>query len=128
MEPLPKRPRGGRPKSDPAEKRGLSLSVRLSENEAEALKQKATLMGLTPTQYMREASLSRRLPSPPVPAINREEYAALARLAANLNQLTKLANEGRSVVIAPDLLKKLIGETKSLRLALLGVEHDRQSG
>lgn len=45
MELLPKRPRGGRPKSDPAEKRGLSLSVRLSENEAETLKQKADLMG-----------------------------------------------------------------------------------
>lgn len=127
MEPLPKRPRGGRPKIDLAEKRSLSLSVRLSENEAKALKLKADLMGLTPTQYMREAALSRRLPLPPVPAINREEYAALARLAANLNQLTKMANEGRSVVIAVDLLKKLIDETKSLRLALLGVEHDCQS-
>ena len=83
---------------------------------------------MTPAQWLREAALSRRLPLPPVPAINREEYAALARLAANLNQLTKLANEGRSVVIASDLLKKLIDETKSLRLALLGVEHDRQSG
>jgi hypothetical protein len=34
------------------------------------------------------AALSRRLPPPPVDAINRAQYVELARLAANLNQLT----------------------------------------
>ena len=128
MEPLPKRPRGGRPKRDPSTVRECRINARFTEEEHATLCTKAEGMSMTPAQWLREAALSRRLPLPPVPAINREEYAALARLAANLNQLTKLANEGRSVVIASDLLKKLIDETKSLRLALLGVEHDRQSG
>jgi hypothetical protein len=66
--------------------------------------------------------LSRRLPSPPVAAINREQYVELARLAANLNQLTRLANEGRNVTIADGLLARLLAETQRLRRSLLGVK------
>ena len=76
---------------------------------------------MTPAQWLREAALTRRLPSPPVPAINREQYAELARLAANLNQLSKKANEGQAVTISDALLKLTIEETKRLRLALLGI-------
>jgi hypothetical protein len=78
-------------------------------------------MHLTPAQWLREAALTRRLPSPPVAAINREQYVELARLAANLNQLTRLANEGQRVVVADGLLERLASETRRLRLALLGV-------
>jgi len=80
-------------------------------------------MGLTPAQWLREAALSRRLPSPPVPAINREQYADLARLSANLNQLTKLANSGQTVTVADALLQRLADEVGRLRLALLGADH-----
>jgi hypothetical protein len=61
------------------------------------------------------------LSPPPVAAINREHYVALARLAANLNQLTRLANEGKKVTVADALLSSLAHETKLLRLALLGI-------
>lgn len=50
-----------------------------------------------------------------------EQYAQLARLAANLNQLTRLANEGGRVTIADDLLATMTIGTKRLRLALLGI-------
>jgi hypothetical protein len=95
-------------------------SVRVSAEEYAALRAKAEQMGMTPAQWLREAALSRRLPSPPVPPINREQYAELARLAANLNQLTRLANEGRPVTVADALLQRLAGEVGRLRLALIG--------
>ena len=76
---------------------------------------------MTPAQWLRVAALSRRLPSPPVAAINREQYAELARLAANLNQLARLANEGGRVKVADALLMRMTLEAKRLRLALLGI-------
>ena len=75
---------------------------------------------MTPAQWLREAALTRRLPAPPVSAINREQYAELARLAANLNQLTRLANEGDRVTVATALLAKLQTELSRLRLELIG--------
>ena len=77
-------------------------------------------MAMTPAQWLREAALTRRLPSPPVSAINREQYAELARLSANLNQLTRLANEGDRVTIATALLAKIKAEVSRLRLDLIG--------
>lgn len=112
--------KGGRPKGDPAALRSATIGVRVSPGEHAVLIAKAAHMNLPPAQWLREAALSRRLPSPPVPTINRQEYAELARLAANLNQLTRLANEGGRVVIANGLLERLTLETKRLRLALLG--------
>jgi hypothetical protein len=55
-----------------------------------------------------------------VPPINREQYAELARLSGNLNQLAKLANSGQGVTVADALLQRLAGEVGRLRLALLG--------
>lgn len=112
--------RGGRPKGNPAAVRTSTIGVRVSAEEYAALRAKAEQMGMTPAQWLREAALSRRLPSPPVPAINREQYAELARLSANLNQLTRLANSGQPVVVADGLLHRLAEEVGTLRLALLG--------
>ncbi len=120
----PRRGRGGRPKGDPAAVRVSTIGVRVSAGEYADLRAKAEQMGMTPAQWLREAALSRRLPSPPVPPINREQYAELARLAANLNQLTRLANEGRPVTVADALLQQTIDEVRRLRLALLGLGSD----
>ncbi|WP_139335856.1 hypothetical protein [Janthinobacterium sp. TND4EL3] len=57
-----------------------------------------------------------------MPAINREEYADLARLSANLNQLARAGNEGRNVVISNDLVESLRAEVNQLRLALIGMK------
>lgn len=118
---LPKRGRGGRPKHEAGTVRDVTIGVRVAPLELIALKAKAEQMGLTPAHWLREAALSRRLPSPPVPPINREEYAELARLSSNLNQLAKLANGGQSVVVADALLQRLADEVGRLRLALIGV-------
>jgi len=117
----PKRGRGGRPKNEPGTVRDVTIGVRVSPSEYVALKIKTEALSVTPAQWLRQAALSRRLPSPPVPAINREEYANLARLAANLNQLAKAANEGRNVVVNDGLMERLTAEVNRLRLGLLGM-------
>lgn len=118
----PRKARGGRPKGDPSAVRASTIGVRVSADEYAALKAKAGQMSMTPAQWLREAALSRRLPSPPVPAINREQYVELARLAANLNQLARAANEGQAVTVNDHLMQRLTAEVKRLRLALLGTE------
>ena len=116
----PKRGRGGRPKNEPGTVRDVTIGVRVAPAELAALTAKAEQMSMTPAQWLREAALSRRLPSLPVPAINREQYAELARLSANLNQLAKLANSGQPVTVADAPLQRLAGEVGRLRLGLLG--------
>ena len=116
----PKRGRGGRPKNAPGTVRATTIGVRVSPAELATLQAKAEQMSMTPAHWLREAALSRRLPSPPVPPINREQYAELARLSANLNQLAKLANSGQPVTVADALLQSLAGEVGRLRLGLLG--------
>lgn len=115
----PKR-RGGRPKGDPAAVRVATIGVRVSAEEYSRLRSKSDAMSMTPAQWLREAALTRRLPSPPVPPINREQYAELARLSANLNQLAKAANEGRVIPMDEELLHNVSKEVSRLRLALLG--------
>ncbi len=116
----PKRGRGGRPKKAPGTVRAVTIGVRVAPAELEALTAKAEQMGMTPAHWLREAALSRRLPSPPVPPINREQYAELARLSANLNQLAHAANIGQPVIVDSLLLQQLAGEVGRLRLALIG--------
>ncbi len=124
-ETAPRKLKGGRPKGDPNAVRIYRVNARLSASELATLTAKADQMGMTPAQWLREAALFRRLPSPPVPAINREEYANLARLSANLNQLSKAFNEGRAVTVNNTLLEQLSIEVNQLRLALIGINNDR---
>ena len=120
----PRRGRGGRPRHAPGTVRAETIGVRVTPAEYAALRAKAETLGTTPAQWLRQAALSRRLPPPPVPAINREEYAELARLSGNLNQLARLANSGQAVVVADALLERLVSEVSRLRQALLGLDTD----
>jgi hypothetical protein len=124
-DPTPRKSKGGRPKGDPAAVRTITIGVRVSTGEYAALRERAAALHMTPSEWLRTAALSRRLPPPPVAAINRAQYVELARLAANLNQLTRLANEGQRVTIANGLLAQLLSETQRLRLSLLGVQGER---
>lgn len=122
--------KGGRPRNDPMTLRQKTIGVRVSASEYGAMRAKAIQMHMTVAQWLREAALTRHLPSPPVAAINRAQYVKLSRLSSNLNQLAHLANEGKPVKVADGLLIELIGETRRLRSSLLGVnvfQDDRQS-
>jgi hypothetical protein len=115
------RSRGGRPRLPLADVRTPTIGVRVSPAEHAQLCERAAACGMRPAQFLREAALSRRLPAPPAPAVNRDRYVSLARLSANLNQLAKHANAGRQVTVDDALLVQMIGEVNQLRLALIGV-------
>ena len=115
-----------RPKGDPANVRGMTIGVRVTDAEYAALREKAEALHISPAQWLRDAALKRRLPSLPAPAINIEEYGTLARLSANLNQLVRLAHEGRAVTINEDMIQHLMAEVARLRLALLGQGGDAE--
>lgn len=111
--------------------RASRFSVYVSAAERAAITERAAHMGMTPATWLRTAALERRLPSaqkPPVPAVNREQYAELARLAANLNQLAHVANERKrglfsgGVKVDTELLEQVRAELVRLRLSLLGVD------
>lgn len=115
-----KKGRGGRKKQPDETIRKATIGVRVTDAEYAALRTKSAEMGMSPATWLRTAALDRRLPPPPVPAINREQYAELARLSANLNQLARRANEGRPVTVDDGMLRDLAAEVSRLRLALIG--------
>ena len=110
---------GGRPKGDPTAVRRITIGVRVNAAELEALRSKASFMGMSPAQWLRTAALKRQLPPPPVPEANREAYGALTRLAVNINQIARAANEGRADV-SSSMLHRVWQEVRRLQRALLG--------
>ena len=123
---MKKKGKSGRPKKAPENIRHKSLSIRLNSVEHGEVLRRADGSGLPPTVWIRRAALSRIVPRPPVPELNRAAYAELARLAGNLNQLTKAAHEGH-VDIAPEFIEKIRESVQELRLGLLGAGNDSES-
>ena len=115
----------GRSKIAPEDVRQRTIGVRLNSAELDAIQRKADSMGIPPTTWMRHAALSRMALRPLVPKINIEVYGELARLANNVNQLTRAAHKER-VNVPASLLAELHKAIQSLRLELLGATHDRE--
>lgn len=110
-----------RPQLPDHERRTVNLTVRLTQAEAADLATRAAELGLAPGPFLREAALSRRLPSPPVPELNRAAWADLGKLAGNLNQLTHLAHLGQLGAVDPSILEELASRVQALRRDLLGL-------
>lgn len=90
----PHKSKGGRRKGDPAAVRTSVIGVSVSTSEYVTLCQRSAAIHMKTAQWLRAAALSRRLPSPPVVAINREQYVKLARLASNLTSLHAWPTKG----------------------------------
>ena len=75
-------------------------------------------------EYLRVAALH-RLP-PTVPALNREAWAELARLAANINQYQLAINEHRAIGYPPEVLNELRTLLQEFRSNLLGLQEDHE--
>ena len=76
---------------------------------------------MKPGQFLRQAGLTRRLPPPPVPAVNREEWAKLGRLGNNINQLTRRANAGQLTGFPAATIRLQRAEMKRIRAYLIGL-------
>lgn len=101
-------------------KRDHSVSVRMNPGELAWLDASRAAVQMRRGEYLRSAALG-KLP-PTIPELNREAWAALARVAGNLNQLAKAVNEGRAVGLDLQELRELRAAVQDCRRDLLGVK------
>ena len=104
--------RGRKPKSAP-DKRQHLVACRLTDAEQAQLERGRG--ALSAGEWLRTLALARRLPRA-IPETNLGAYGALARSAANLNQLARRANAADRLEIA-----ELAATLAAFRAALLGV-------
>lgn len=113
---------GGRPAKPESEKL-KNVPLRMTAAERQEAEKNASDAGLTLSAYLRDRTLGKPLKAT-VPAINREAYAELARLAGNLNQIAAHMNatgEMTDLIVLRAMIDDLNREVKILRLALLGI-------
>jgi hypothetical protein len=96
------------------------VSVYLTEREAQQLDIRRG--GIGRGRWFRQAGLG--VLSQPVPSINRQAWAELARVSANLNQYQKAINEGRAG--GPISLDELRSIVDALRNDLIGVHRESE--
>ena len=115
---IKKRRHGPSPRP-PGELRTVKISVFFTSQEASEIQQRASVAAISPAAYLRSAGLT-RLPRP-IPALNREAWADLARVGGNINQYQAAINEGRATGYPPEILCELRDLVQALRRDLLGV-------
>lgn len=104
----PSRERGdmARPKKLPGDLHDVRTTVMLTEEERAELEQRAALLGLTMSEFIRRRALGIPLPAGAAEQRTRAALAtALLRLGVNLNQIARHMNAGRA---APSYLPALI--------------------
>lgn len=114
----PRRKRGPKPLAL-ADKRVHSVSVRLNSAELADLDSARSLVRMQRGEYLRSAT--RGVLPPTIPQINREAWANLARVAANLNQYQQAINAGTVHGHPPELIQALAELVQKLRDELLGI-------
>jgi hypothetical protein len=103
----------------------LSLpAVRLTDDEMQEVAGTAARCGLSLSELVRRRLLGRRLPRA-VPLLNRDAWARLGPLAANLNQYVRAIHQGQAAGAPLVLLEALRREVAALRSALIDDPEDR---
>lgn len=82
----------GRPKKQPADRRTISLSCRLTEAERLVIEQAATRAGMSASDYVRKQLLSGKVIVRETRRLDHAAFDQLRRIGVNLNQLTRIAN------------------------------------
>ena len=99
----------GRPAKE-KEKLSYSINLKLTEDDFKNVGEKAAMLGMKPTQYVREMTLKGGVKS----RFTIEELAQMRKLsgmANNLNQIAKKANSSGYPVIALEMVT-VVGEIK----------------
>lgn len=115
---LPRKRRGPKPLALD-DVRVHTVSVRLNPHELAWLDGVRGAVKMARGEYLRSATLG-VLP-PTIPAINREAWASLARVAGNLNQYQQRINEGSATGHPPEAIQALAELVQKLRAELLGI-------
>ncbi|MEF2146386.1 MAG: hypothetical protein V3573_13150 [Desulfovibrionaceae bacterium] len=108
--------RGPIPKKD-AELRKHQVNCRLTDQELQTLD--AHRGGLSRGAWLRTAAMKR--PPRLIPAVNREAWSHLAKLAGGLTFFVQEAKSGRILTIDESLLSDLRGAVGDVRRQLIGV-------
>jgi hypothetical protein len=108
----------------PQSKTRVTLSTRVSFEDAATLRGKASQAGLTISKFLRQLALTGEVkPRPVVPEINKDHWIDLGRMGGNLNQIAAHLNAGG---ITADGLPGLLAESRQLladvRATLIGAE------
>lgn len=90
-----------RPAKQPAERRTVSLSCRVTPLERLRIDSAAAQAGLSPSEYIRRQALKGRVTVQEKRTLDPAVFDQIRRIGVNLNQLTRLAN--RSGKIPPGL-------------------------
>lgn len=104
--------------------REQQVKFRVNADELNQLRERARAARLPLSILVRNAALGLEIAAaaPTAPEINIEKYSELARLAANLNQLTRHLNEGHIVATEREKLDFI----DSLSMTLTNVQHLRR--
>ncbi len=118
----PKKPR----RTDPDTARNIPITCKLSAADLAVISRKATAAGKTHSTFLRDAALASHVQvSPAIPAINRDQWRELSKVASNLNQLTHLCHIdgiGSRAVGVLALLERLRPQLADIRADLLRQE------
>ena len=117
---MPRRP-PGRPALPAERRRVCRLTLRLNPTEVVALRRLAAQACLPAAAYARRAALRRGAPPRAVPVAAIRIVGQLGRLANNLNQLTKLAHQGRTSPGLLPCLEAVRKEVQALRRQMIGL-------
>lgn len=134
---LPKKKRRRGPAPKPlTELRQHRISIYLTDEELIAMVAKAfpgdepdpATLGLRQAlaRHMRDATFD-RLP-PQIPAINREAWIELSRLAGNFNGYLVAINKGHAQGMPPDLIAGIRDQVQALRRDLIGISDPSEKG
>lgn len=101
----------------------------LTADERHQLEIKAKAARLPMSIFLRRVALAKKLTQPPS-EISRAQYADLARVGANLNQIAAAINAGRASGIDVVVINDLAEQVRLLRMQLIGAtgEADTASG
>ena len=92
----------------------------LTDDERAVLEIKARAACLPMSTFLRRVALKKKIEQPPK-EISRKQYAELARVGSNLNQIAAAINAGKASGIDVDVIHELATQVRLLRMQLIGV-------
>ena len=122
-----KRGKGGRPRNAPGEIRARTIGVCVNAAELDTIRRNADSVGLPVSHWLRNIALSRPVPRPLLPEVNRDTYRALAGAVNNLNQLARLAHAGKTAC-ADAVLHEVMAIVRQVQRELCGAGDDSETG
>ena len=105
-------------------KRTTRIDVRCTPEEYRSIEERARACGYPTTKFLREFGLTGRVQ--PVLSVNFIQWAKLAGLVANLNQLTKHANAGSIQSDLAPVIRETREIVEAIRRDLITKQEERK--